>query len=192
MSARGWLVNSPGERSKVVAESKRYIPLLWLSFLSTADIEDAEHFGRFLLDRKRAIERSSDSLPFLASLFPHVTSFAEIANSLLGKLKAKRSKTIGIVVVELVGHDSDDPFPDLGTAVGAIESRDANDSLTIPARTIVDPFVREKLETDGRRFGTTQDMRLWVCMIRPADLASESRELARSTILGYVYPGPGL
>ncbi len=192
MSARGWLVTSPGSRSRVVAESKRYIPLLWLSLLSPGDIEGAEHYGRFLLDRKRAIEHSSDSLPFLASLFPHVTSFEEIANSLLGKLRAKRSKTIGIEIVELVSCDSDDPFPNLGIAVRAIESRDANFSSTIPARTIVSPFTRERLEVDQRRFETTQDMLLQVCWIPPADLASGSRELIRDRLLGYVYPGRGL
>jgi hypothetical protein len=192
MSARGWLVTSPGARSRVVAESKRYIPLLWLSFLSPADIEDAEHYGQFLLDRKRAIERSSSSLPFLGSLFPHVASFSETANSFLEKLRAKRSKTIGIEVVELVGPDGDDPSPDLVTAVGAIATRNANYSLTIPARTIVNPFNGEELEINERRIETTQDMLFQVCMIPPADLASESRELVRSTILGYVYPGAGL
>src|SRR4051812_2077242 len=106
MSARGWLVTSPGtRRSKLVSESKRYIPLFWLSFLSSEDITNAEHVGQFKLDRKRAIEHGLDALPFLSALFPQVPTFGEIANHLVEKLHASRSPTIGIEVIELLCED---------------------------------------------------------------------------------------
>src|SRR4051794_33278285 len=92
MSARGSLVTSPRSRPKLISESKRYIPLFWLFFLSPGDIENAQHQGQFELDRKRAVERSSLTIPFFSALFPQVASFEETAESLLGKVRAKRSR----------------------------------------------------------------------------------------------------
>ncbi len=94
MSARGSLVTSPRSRPKLVSESKNYIPLFWLSFLASEDIAKAEHFGQFELDRKRALERSVDALPFFSSLFPQVSTFGEIANRLVAKLRAAGARRL--------------------------------------------------------------------------------------------------
>lgn len=88
MSARGVLVTGPRSRPNVLAESKRYIPLFWLSFLSSNDVENAANIGQFELDRKRAVERSANSLPFFSALFPQVPSFEAIASSFLGMIGA--------------------------------------------------------------------------------------------------------
>jgi hypothetical protein len=43
MSARGSLVTNPNKKSsKLVSESKRYIPLLWFGFLSSADCDERD------------------------------------------------------------------------------------------------------------------------------------------------------
>jgi hypothetical protein len=190
MSARGFLITSPRSRPKILSESKRYIPLFWLSFLSSDDLEKAEHRGRYELDRKRAIERSSNSLAFFSMIFPQVASFGGIANSLLGKVKATRSRTIGIDIAELVADESDPfhrPLPTLETAIETIENRKTDYSRIVPARTIPNPFTGEDARIEERRFRSTQELLLSVCWLDADDLTARSKEVVRNTIIGYVW-----
>lgn len=194
MSARGWLVKSPGaRRARVVAESKRYIPLAWLSFLSSADIAHARHAGQYELDRKRAVERASDALPFLSSLFPQVPTFEQTTNHLVEKLRASRSSTIGIEVIELLCEDDHGgAVPTIEAAVEAIESRNPSYSLALPERTIPNPFLPNKTRQVGGRNLSLRDLLMEVCWIQDADLTSKDEEWVRSMVIDYVYPGRGL
>ena len=194
MSARGWLVKSPGSRgSKVVSESKRYLPLSWLSFLSSEDLANAEHAGRYRLDRKRAIDHGLDALPFLSALFPQVSMFGEVASHLVAKLRASRSPTIGIEVVELLCEDDHGgALPTIRAAVEAIEGRDPGYSLALPARTVPNPFLPDETLRVGGRTLSIQDLLMAVCWIRDEDLTSEDEEWVRCLVIGYVYPGRGL
>ena len=193
MSARGWLVTSPGSRrSKLVSESKRYIPLFWLSFLSSQDITNAKQVGQFKLDRKRAIEHGLDALPFLSALFPQVPTFGEIANHLVEKLRASRSPTIGIEVIELLcDDDHGGALPTIVVAVEAIESRDPGYSLATPARTVPNPFLPDKSLRVGGRTLSIQELLMEVCLIEDEDLNSKDEETVRCMVIGYVYPGRG-
>ncbi len=194
MSARGSLVTSPGSRrSKLVSESKRYIPLFWLAFLSSEDIAKAEHAGRFELDRKRAVEHAQEALPFLSAVFPEVPTFVEIADGLVARLRAGRSPTIGIEVTELLDEDDHDgALPTIGTAVRAIEGRDPGYSLTPPARTIPNPFLPSKPRHVGGQTLSMRDLLMEVCGVVDADLTSRDEETVRCMVIGYVYPGRGL
>ncbi len=159
-----------------------------MSFLSSEDIANAEHFGQFELDRKRALERSVDALPFFSSLFPRVSTFGEIANRLVAKLRASRSATIGIEVYELLNEDDHDgALPTLGAAVEAIASRDPGYSLTLPARTIPNPFLPDKVVQIGGRTLSIQALLLDVCLIKDDDLISGSEESVRCKIIGLVW-----
>jgi hypothetical protein len=195
MSARGSFVTSPGSRSsKLMAESKRQIPLFWLAFLSTDDIDRAEDPGQFLIDRKQAIERASNSLPFFLKLFPEVRLFEEAASSFLDLLRSQRAKTFGIEVTELLEELADEEYadgaytagmPKFRDAVEAIESQHADYSLTVPARTVKNPFTKEDQRLEERRFSSTREMLLYICRIHPEELKSKKKEEVQTTIIGF-------
>ena len=192
MSARGSFVTSPGSRSsKLMAESKSRIPLYWLSFLSTEDIDHAEHPGQFKIDRKQAIERASNNLPFFLKLFQEVGLFEEAARSFLELLGSQRAKTVGIEVTELLEELQDEEgtegMPKFRNAVEAIESQDADYSLTVPGRTIKNPFTQEDMRLKERRFSSTREMLLYICSLRPEDLKSKKREEVQDTIIGHIW-----
>jgi hypothetical protein len=172
-----------------MAESTRRIPLFWLSFLSTEDIDRAEHPGQFKIDRKRAIERASNNLPFFLKLFQEVGLFQELARTFLELLRSQRAKTVGIEVVELLEElqdwEGNEGMPELRTAVEAIETQDADYSLTVPARTVKNPFTREDMPLKERRFFSTREMLLFICSLRPEDLKSKKREEVQNAIVGY-------
>jgi hypothetical protein len=192
MSARGSFVTNPGSRSsKLLAEATNRIPLSWLSFLSTEDIDRAEHPGQYRLDRVRSIERASNSLPFFLELFPEVDSFEGTAGNLLKLVRSKRAKAIGIEVIELLEElqdsEGNEGMPKLRTAVEAIERRDADYSLTIPARTIKNPFTHEDMHIKERRFGSTREMLLCICSLRTEDLHSRKKEEVQDAIVGRIW-----
>jgi hypothetical protein len=194
MSARGSLVTYPGSRrSRLVSESKNYIPLFWLSFLGPEDLANAAIAGQYGLDRKRAIERGLDALPFLSAVFPHVPTFGEAANDLVAKLRASRSPTIGIEVVELLDEDDyGGARPTIGAAVEAIQSRDPGYSLALPARTVPNPFLPGKTQQFGGLTLSIRALLMEVCWIQDGDLAPKDKESVRCRVIGYVYPGRGL
>ncbi len=191
MSARGSFVTNPGSRSsKLLAEATNRIPLFWLSFLSTEDIDRAEHAGQFRIDRVRSIERASNSLPFFLELFPEVDLFEGTAGNLLKLVRSKKTKTIGIEVIELLEElqdsESNEGMPKLRTAVEAIARRDADYSLTIPARTIKNPFTHEDMHLKERRFGS-REMLLYICSLRTEDLQSRKKEEVQDAIVGRIW-----
>jgi hypothetical protein len=190
MSARGSFVTSPGSRSsKLMAEATRVIPVFWLSFLSTEDVDHAEQPGQFPIDRKEAVERASNHLPFFLKLFDEVGSFEEVARGFLELLRSQRAKTVGIEVVELLEELQDmegiKGMPKLRDAVEAIGSQDADYSLTVPAQTIKNLFTQKDIRFEERRFGSTREMLLYICSLRPEDLKSKKREEVRNAIVGY-------
>lgn len=190
MSNRGFLIANPQTRSKILAESKSFIPLFWLSLLSADDIVDAEENGIFLLDRTASIQRSEDSLPFVVSLFPEIASFNTIASSFLDVLKSKKCKTIGLNIAELLPDPDDERSasePKLATAVRTIESRQADYTMTIPARTVQNPFTREETRLAKQVFESTPQMLLFVCMIDAEVLSSKDQDVVRNALIGHIW-----
>lgn len=195
MSARGSFVTSPGSRSsKLMAESTRRIPLFWLSFLSTEDVDHAEQPGQFEIDRKQAIERASSNLPFFLKIFQDVGLFEEAARSFLKLLRSQRAKTLGIEVTELLEELADEAYadgaytggmPKFRDAVEAIERQDADYSLIVPARTIKNAFTKDDLRLEERRFSSTREMLLYICTLHPDDLKSKKKEEVQDTFIGY-------
>jgi hypothetical protein len=190
MSARGSFITSPGSRSsKLMAESKRQIPVFWLSFLSTDDVDDAEDPGQFEIDRKQAIERASNSLPFFLKVFQDVRLFEETARGFLKLLESQRAKTVGIEVIELLEELNDwegtAGMPKFRDAVEAIESQYADYSLIVPARTVKNPFTNEDMRLEERRFSSTREMLLHICSLHPDDLKSKDKEEVKCAIMGY-------
>ena len=190
MSNRGWLVTNPGtSRSKLLSESKSYIPPFWLSFLAPADVEAAEHPGQFVLDRKRAVARSASRVAFFEALFPEVRSFRAAAEALIQKVASQKCRTIGLEVSDLLEEVFDPALPGLAAAVGAIEDQNADYAVTLPARTLPNPFLPgKKVRRKALRIRSTQELLLQVCGVRPDDLTSGSREHVRESFIGYLWP----
>jgi hypothetical protein len=165
-----------------------YIPLFWLSLLSSTDIENAQSNGQYELDRKRALEHSLGSLPFLSTLFPQVPTFGEISHRLVAKLRASRSAMIGIEVVELVCEDDHGgALPTIGAAIKAIESRDPGYSLALPARTIPNPFRPSQSVRLGGKTLSIHELLMEVCLLQDQDLESGSQEAIQCSIIGHVW-----
>jgi hypothetical protein len=186
MSNRGSLVASPNPRPKLIAETASYIPLFWLSFLTANDLHSAENPGQYELDRKEAINRSATRVPLFAQAFPDVPKVDEIAASLVDVIKVHKSKTIGIELVELISED-DHVVPPLEIAVKAVDAGKADFALTIPGRTIRNPFSGEDFNAPERTYRSLADVLLAVCMVDRRDLKSKKRELVRECFVGHVW-----
>lgn len=194
MSARGSLVTNPNKKSsKMISESKRYIPLLWFGFLSVDDCGEQED-GLFEIDRKEAIERAEGCLPFLTDVFSDIRVFNDSATSFLERLKRIRCKTIGVDVAELIEEQEEPPSPDLRTAVETIESRNASFKLSLPGRTVDNPFTGEKAKIKARKIASTREMLLEVAwltpgksLVMPRDIKELKDEDFREFVTGYVW-----
>ncbi len=114
-----------------------------------------------------------------------------MARSFLELLRSQRAKAVGIEVIELLeelqdgeGHEG---MPKLRNAVEAIERQDADYSLTVPPRTVKNPFTREDTQLKEQRFSSTREMLLYICSLRPEDLNSKKREEVQHAIVGYIW-----
>ena len=194
MSARGSLVTNPNKKSsKMISESKRYIPLLWFSFLSVDDCEEQED-GIFELDRSEAIERAEECLPFLTDVFSDICVFKDSATSFIERMKRLRCKTIGIHLSELLEEQEEPPSPDLRTAVETIESRNASYKLSLPGRTLDNPFTGEKVKIKARKITSTRELLLEVAwlmpgksLVMPSDINELKDEDFRDFVTGHVW-----
>jgi hypothetical protein len=189
MSNRGFLVTNPGSPGwKFLAESKSYIPLFWPAFLSRADVEAVGGTGGFALDRRRAIERGTDRLAFLSSLFPQVPAFPAAVGALLHKLGSLGCETIGMELSQLLDDGFDPAMPGLAAAVGAIEDRNPDYSVTVLERTVMSPFhPGTTVRLQEQHIRTTQELLLQVCRVNADFLTSEN---VRDAIIGYVWEWP--
>ena len=194
MSARGWLLTFPGKgRPKLVSELKRYVPLAWLAFLGPEDLIESEDVGRYMLDRKRAVEQASANLRFLTSLFPQAPRFGGDADLLLAKLRASRCPTIGIEVGELLEPEEQrHAHATIGVAIEGIASRDPGFSWTFPERSFPNPFRPEQTITIGESTLTLAKLLLRLCWLGDDDLTSEDDQWARRVVVGYIHAGRGL
>jgi hypothetical protein len=66
---------------------------------------------------------------------------------------------------ELQDWEGTEGMPKLRNAVEAIESQDADYSLTVPARTVKNPFTRENMPLKEQRFASTREMLLYICSL---------------------------
>lgn len=186
MSNRGSLVTNPTSSPKMIAETASYIPPFWLSFLTVDDLHNAENPGQYVLDRKEAINRSAKRVPLFVQAFPDVPNMAEIAASLLDIVKKETSRTIGIELVELMSQE-EDVTPPLEVAVKAVDAGKTDLTLTIPGRTIQNPFSGDNLDLPARTYSSLADVLLAVCMVDRRNLNSKKKERIRECFVGHVW-----
>ena len=186
MSARGSLVTNPGSHPHLISESKSFIPLFWLSFLTADDLGAAERPGQYVLDRKEAIERGATKVSLYAESFADIPEMTEFAEALLDLMRSKKSKTIGIEITELVPQE-DDILPPLEFAVQAVQGGSVRCTRKIPARSIRNPFTGEQMNVPEKTFRSLRDILLAVCMVGGDDLQSSEPEEVRDYFVGYLW-----
>ncbi|MBN1908420.1 MAG: hypothetical protein JW818_01660 [Pirellulales bacterium] len=160
--------------------------MFWLSFLTADDLTAAEYPGQYELDRKEAIDRGEAKVPLYVESFSDVPRVAEMVNALLEKIKEKKSKTIGIEVTELMAEEND-TLPPIDVAVQAVQSGSADCTITIPERTIQNPFSGEDLNIPEKTFSSLREALLAVCMVDGRDLKSNKREEVRDWFVGHLW-----
>ncbi len=93
-----------------------------------------------------------------------------------------------IEVYELLNEDDyGGALPTIGAAVEAIASRDPGYSLSLPARTIPNPFLPDQPGQFGGRTLSIQAILLAVCFIQEEELVSRSEEAVRRKIIGQLW-----
>lgn len=183
MSIRASLYVDFDERPKPLAESKTWIPLCWLALLSSEDVKRITDTGYVIADRKAAVGRLVGITPFLATLFPEFQSFVECADVFLTALRKTRGVTVGIDLGDHVAI-APETFPDaLAAAVAAIEERNPNRSLVLPARQGQNPFTRKPITIKAQ---TLKDTRAVLCHTAGLDPVTTDEEIERDQLIGYL------
>lgn len=106
---------------------------------------------------------------------------------LLDAIGAERSRTIGIEIAELLPAREGDSQLNLPFVVGAIEGRDADCSLTIPAQTIYNPFTKEFFSAQEQSYRSLCDLLMVFCWMDSDDLASGEREQVEDFLVGSIW-----
>lgn len=183
MSTRAALFANPDTKPTELAESVGWIPLLWLTLPSADDVRRASDTAFIRSDRKQAIGRCSQTVPFLAKLFPEFRSIREAADDLLSLLKGSRSKTIGMEVADHAGMGPTTFFPALELAVAALIAKDERCAFTRPAQSIPILGADEPYKVPQARFKTTREV---LCYAAALDPAPRDEAVQREQLIGYV------
>ena len=133
-----------------------------------------------------AVERTESSLPFLTEVFSDIRVFEDSASAFLDRLKRLRCKTIGIDIAELLEYQ-DPSNLNLKVAIETIESRNSSFSLSLPGRTVDNPFTGEKTKIKARKISSTKEMLLEVCWLTPREIKGSKDEDLRDIVTGYVW-----
>ena len=186
MSNRGCLVASPdSQRPKIIAETADFIPLMWPSLLTSGDISASGCIGEFELNRIECIDRIAARVPLFIQAFEDIGDLRQFADALVDKLRSKRSKTIGLDITDLVPRE-DGIVPPLDLAIAAIESDDPSYKVTIPARTVENPYLGDTTTIAEQKFDSFRDVLLNVCMVTERDLQNSGTDALREWFIGEI------
>lgn len=173
----------------ILSESKECIPLFWLSLLSSKDIEKMAEPGVFEIEKRRAVERGSQSLEFFATIFPKFAAFERHAKSLLTLISSKKNKMLGFQIADVLFEPANNEcgVPTLATAVAAIEKRDANYSSTVPEHTYLNRYTRETVTRAQIELSSTADLLLFVSSVDGKQLLSNPRKVVQAAVVGELH-----
>ena len=175
MSNRGIIVADPHSRPKLIAETASFIPLLWPSLLSLDDISSAVSVGVFELDRVESTNRCAERVSLYANVFADFPNVPQFAESFISKLRSKKCKTIGLDISDLVPHE-DGLIPPLHYAIEAIESGDAGYAVTIPAKTVDNPFSAETMDIPEQHYSSAKELLHTICSVGDHALNTSKNE----------------
>ena len=163
------------KKPKLISESKRFIPLTWLSFLAKSDLEESESEDGIFVDREEALARSASNLPFLFSVFKEFPTFEVDSMELIGRIEKVKCGTIAIDIAELISVETG--FPGIGDVMEAIANRNEKFRFKLPSRKAVNPATGEKVVRKGIEYKSTRDLIYRVCWFElhePLDTDSQS------------------
>lgn len=177
MSARGSL-----NCGKFFAESARYVPAVWLALLDSEACPEGSR-GPFTVERKPAIARAKNTIPFLASVFTELPEFETTGNAFLDRLAKLRAKTIDIEIVELMPN-ANYLFAD---ALNLIESQSHDYKRKVKASIEVDPETKMKFRIDKANYKSTRDLLLDICWLTPRELEMADDDERMEIVAGHVW-----
>lgn len=135
MSTRTTIFANPGAKQEEIAEGMYGVPLLWIPMMSSMELATQLADGCICVERKAAMQRLADAIPFLADQFSDIDEIAEQGEALIKHLKKFKVPTIGIDIGEPIAMNPKGFSNALTASVKAIEDRDATAKLKVGRHT---------------------------------------------------------
>lgn len=183
MSARGSLALG----SKLLAESKRLLPISWLAFLSPDNVESLLELGSVDIERKIAIKNFENNAHFLMDITSGSLDFG-LSERLIAPVRSSRTRTLGIEIGELISNDVDEAdVPGIKMVIDAIARKDASLSYIRPSREMMNPATGDLVMVQPIRFTSTAEVLYSVCWITERWLKIATREELEAMVTGYIW-----
>lgn len=183
MSTRASLLTDPDGEAVEIGESVSWIPLLWVSLLSSDDLDEPEE-GTLITDASEAIDRCSSALPFLREMFPEFATIDQVAEDFVGLLRRSNAETFGIQVFDHMAMNPGSFLASLEVAIEALESKKPKTSFTIPARSVQEPFTDKVVKLKAEKLKTTRDVLCFAASMNPLE---EDQQTERDQLVGYLF-----
>jgi hypothetical protein len=182
MSARGSLALG----SKILAESKRLIPISWLAFLTLDNIESLLGQGFAEVERKTAIRNFELNAPFLTKITSGKLDF-NLSERIINPVRSSRARTIGIGIAELLSNDgSENDTPGIAMVIDAIARKDATLSYVRPSREKVNPATGDSVKIPPVKLASTTDIIFSVCWITERWLKTATQDELEHMVTGNI------
>lgn len=183
MSARG----SIGLGSKVLAESKRLIPISWLAFLTPDHVEPLLDHGSVSIERKTAIENFDRNAPFLAETTSGELNF-DLSERLISPVRSSRARKLSIDIAELIADDgAERDLPGIKMVIDAIAKEDAKLNFSRPSCKMENPATGEMIKVKPIKLKRTADIIYSVCWITERWLEIADSEELEAMVTGHVW-----
>lgn len=181
MSARGSL----GLGTKLLAETKRLIPVAWIGFIQPDDVPQLQKTGSLEIDRKRALDTFASNSEFIAEITDGTLDFGTASRKLIDRITASRASTLTIDIAELINDD--DLAPGIETLVTAIATRDAKQTFALPPQEAVNPATGDTVTIPGKKLKSTAEIMYSICWMTARALKTADDEERESMVTGYIH-----
>ena len=181
MSARGSLALG----KKLLAETKRLIPVAWLAFIQPEDLSQLQETGSIELDRKRALDNFAANSKFIAQITDGTLEFDMISTKLVDRISSSRAKTLTIDIAELINDDG--LAPGIDVLINAFAKRDPKQKFILPPQEVVNPATGDKVKIKGTKLKSTADIMYSICWITDRWLETADDEELKSMVTGYIW-----
>jgi hypothetical protein len=184
MSIRAFITSGLGKKPQILAEAAhQLVPLSWIAIVHTADLETADPPGYFPVDRKAAMQRLEDAIPFFVELFPEFESLEAHARELLELIRKSRTAKIAVTLLEHFALEMDHFAEVMTVAVKAVEARDKKCSFHLPVREEPCPFTLKMISCPAISLKTTRDV---LCRAAGLDPGELDEEMQRDQVVGHL------
>ncbi len=182
MSARG----SIHLGTRLLAESKRLIPISWLAFLTPDHIESLLERGSAEVERKNAIRNFEHNAPFLTEIATRRLSF-KLSERIINPVRSSRARTLGIEIGELISNQGgEQDVPGIAMVIDAIARKDASLSYARPSCKMINPGTGELVEVQPIKLASTADILYSVCWITERSLKIATHDELEAMVIGHL------